>query len=185
MPALRAEWLGATDARFDLDVEANGHRLSEMDGYFETDARGLKDLLDLDGNGQAELLRQSFDDGYWITSLYEARDRSRSGTGAAPGAERSIRCTRDLRTGLIVYQPRLYRVDTQLKMIYRAESTRMRPAMTLERVEWADVQQSGDPMLRFSNGRECEMAGWYSSAAGNHRRSWRQINSNIRCSSRG
>ena len=37
--------------------------------------------------------------------------------------------------------------------------------MTLERVEWADVQQSGDPMLRLSNGRECEMAGWYSSAA--------------------
>jgi len=47
---------------------------SKMDGYFETDAHGLKDLVDLDGDGRAELIRQSFDDGYWITSLYEARD---------------------------------------------------------------------------------------------------------------
>ena len=58
-----------------LLFEENGRPVvSEMDGYFETDTRGLKDLLDLDGNGKAELLRQSFDDGYWITSLYEAED---------------------------------------------------------------------------------------------------------------
>jgi hypothetical protein len=47
---------------------------SEMDGYFEIDGRGLKDLLDLDGDGRAELIRQAYDDGYWITSAYDARD---------------------------------------------------------------------------------------------------------------
>jgi hypothetical protein len=47
---------------------------SEMDGYFEIDASGFKDLIDLGGDGRAELVRQSYDDGYWITSLYEARD---------------------------------------------------------------------------------------------------------------
>jgi hypothetical protein len=41
-------------------------------GYFEEDGRGLKDLLDLDGDGHAELTRMSYDDGYWITSLFEA-----------------------------------------------------------------------------------------------------------------
>ena len=97
-----------------------------MDGYFETDARGLKDLLDLDGNGQAELLRQSFDDGYWITSLYEARD-ARWQIIRGRHASREYPLYTRFRTGLIVYQPRPYRVDTRLKMIYRAESTRMRP----------------------------------------------------------
>ena len=32
---------------------------SEIDGYFEIDERGLKDLVDLDGDGRAELIRQS------------------------------------------------------------------------------------------------------------------------------
>ena len=47
---------------------------SEMDGYFEIDEHGLLDLIDLDGDGRAELIRQAFDDGYWITSAYQARD---------------------------------------------------------------------------------------------------------------
>src|SRR5207244_2167325 len=45
-----------------------------MDGYVEIDGMVFKDIVDLDGDGRAELIRQSYDDGYWITSLYEARD---------------------------------------------------------------------------------------------------------------
>jgi hypothetical protein len=47
---------------------------SEMDGYFEIDGRGVLDMIDLDGDERAEFIRQSYDDGYWITSAYEARD---------------------------------------------------------------------------------------------------------------
>ena len=148
-----------------LMFEANGRpSLSEMDGYFETDARGLKDLLDLDGNGQAELLRQSFDDGYWITSLYEARDarwqiiRGRHASREYPLYTRfTNRVNRVPTTPL----PGRHPIEDDLSSGVDPNA----PAMTLERVEWADVQQSGDPMLRLSNGRECEMAGWYSSAA--------------------
>ena len=58
-----------------LLLDASGRPVpSEMDGYFKIDGGGVKDLVDLDGNGRAELVRQSYDDGYWITSLYEARD---------------------------------------------------------------------------------------------------------------
>ena len=41
-------------------------------GYFELDDRGIKDLLDIDGDGRAELVKQSHRDGYWLTSIYES-----------------------------------------------------------------------------------------------------------------
>lgn len=40
-------------------------------GFFEIDRHGLKDLIDLEGNGKCQLIRQSIDDGYWMTSLYQ------------------------------------------------------------------------------------------------------------------
>ncbi|MBY0549342.1 MAG: hypothetical protein K2W95_18850 [Candidatus Obscuribacterales bacterium] len=43
-------------------------------GYFEVDRRGVKDILDLDGDGFAEVVQQTSRDGFWITSLYEASD---------------------------------------------------------------------------------------------------------------
>jgi len=58
-----------------LLFESNGRPVfSNFVGYFETDAHGVKDFLDLNHDGHTQLLCQSFDDGYWITSLYEARD---------------------------------------------------------------------------------------------------------------
>lgn len=41
-------------------------------GFFEVDSRGVKDILDLDGDGYAEVLQQTSTEGFWITSLYEA-----------------------------------------------------------------------------------------------------------------
>lgn len=43
----------------------------QMFGYFEVDSRGVKDILDLDENGMADVLTQSFSGGFWSTSLYE------------------------------------------------------------------------------------------------------------------
>ena len=44
----------------------------EADGYFQEDGRGIYDLVDLDGDRRAELVYMNFDDGYWVTNLYEA-----------------------------------------------------------------------------------------------------------------
>lgn len=45
----------------------------EVDGFYEVDDRGVGDMLDLDGDGRAELVRMSFSDGYWVTVPYEAQ----------------------------------------------------------------------------------------------------------------
>jgi len=44
------------------------------DGYFDYDEHGIRDLVDIDGDGKAELVYMNYDDGYWITSLYQARN---------------------------------------------------------------------------------------------------------------
>jgi hypothetical protein len=43
-----------------------------VDGYFEVDSRGIKDFVNLENDRHCQLIRQSLDNGYWITSLYEA-----------------------------------------------------------------------------------------------------------------
>jgi hypothetical protein len=42
-------------------------------GYFHEDSLGIQDLVDLNRDGRAELVQMEFDDGYWITTLYEAK----------------------------------------------------------------------------------------------------------------
>lgn len=48
--------------------------LFEATGYFEAQAHGIFDVADIDGDGRAELLFMSYDDGYWITNLYRVRE---------------------------------------------------------------------------------------------------------------
>lgn len=43
-------------------------------GFFEVDGRGVKDIVDLDADGYAEVVQQTSTEGFWITSLYEATD---------------------------------------------------------------------------------------------------------------
>jgi hypothetical protein len=42
------------------------------DGYFDYDKKGIRDLVDINHDGNGELIYMNFDDGYWITSLYSA-----------------------------------------------------------------------------------------------------------------
>jgi len=46
----------------------------EAEGYFEELRTGVDMLVDMDGDGRAELVFMNFDDGYWITNVYAARD---------------------------------------------------------------------------------------------------------------
>ena len=138
--------------------------LSAMDGYFETDERGLKDLLDLDRNGRAELLRQSFDDGYWITSLYEALNAKWQiikGQHAGRQYPMYTRFTTRANRVPTTPAPGRHPVEDNLSNNFDTAS----PALNLERLQWADVQQSANPILHFSNGRDCVEVGWYSTAA--------------------
>jgi hypothetical protein len=43
-------------------------------GYFQPQPDGIFDVVDMDGDGRAELLYVVFDDGYWITNFYNMRE---------------------------------------------------------------------------------------------------------------
>jgi hypothetical protein len=44
----------------------------EAEGYYDTEKKSLSELVDMNGNGKAELVFMNYDDGYRITNLYEA-----------------------------------------------------------------------------------------------------------------
>jgi hypothetical protein len=137
---------------------------SEIDGYFQTDTRGLEDLLDLDGNGRAELLRQSYDDGYWITSLYEARGgRWHLVRGEHAGRQYPMYTRFTYRANRIPTTPAPGRHPVEDDLSNNLDTAS--PALRLENLRWADVRRSGDPILHLSDGRDCAEAGWYSTAA--------------------
>lgn len=65
--------LAPTQHLFALTFDEKGRPVPfEAEGYFEEDARGIFDLLDIDRDGRAELLYMNFGEGYWMTTLYEA-----------------------------------------------------------------------------------------------------------------
>lgn len=66
--------LAPTSHFFSLTFDEQGRPVPfEADGYFEESAEGVTDLVDLNKDGRAELIYMNFDDGYWITNLYELR----------------------------------------------------------------------------------------------------------------
>lgn len=44
------------------------------EGYFQELDGQIFDVVDLNGNGRAELIYMNYDDGYWITNIYEVRN---------------------------------------------------------------------------------------------------------------
>ena len=48
--------------------------LFQADGYFQELEGQIFDLVDLNRNGHAELIYMNFDDGYWITTIYEVNN---------------------------------------------------------------------------------------------------------------
>ena|GEM_PF-233830 len=59
---------------FSLTFDGQGRPVPfGADGYFQDSDKGIFDLVDLDRDGRAELIYMNFNDGYWITNLYEVR----------------------------------------------------------------------------------------------------------------
>jgi hypothetical protein len=44
----------------------------EAEGYYDSDKMNITELVDMNRDGKAELIFMNFDDGYWITNVYEA-----------------------------------------------------------------------------------------------------------------
>jgi hypothetical protein len=125
---------------------------SEMDGHFEIDEHGLQGLIDLDGDGRAELIRQAFDDGYWITSAYEARDahwHRISVQHAARTFPIYTRFTNRANRVPTTPAPARHPIEDDLSNDTTAHSGR------LTAVHWANVSQSESPQLDLSDGTIC------------------------------
>ncbi|MBS1824461.1 MAG: hypothetical protein JST93_04010 [Acidobacteria bacterium] len=130
-----------------------------VDGYFESSAAGIMDLLDLNRDGKAELVRQTFDDGYWITSLYEARNGRWLLVGGEHAGRKYPMYTRFThRANRIAVTPTAGRhpVEDDLSNTPATEGP-----LYLRRLNWADVRISAQPVLEFSDGRRCVAVSWY------------------------
>lgn len=135
----------------------------EADGYFQEDARGLFDLLDLDRDGRAELLYMNFDDGYWVTTLYEVeggRWRRVAGVHARRTYPLYTRFTR--RANRRPTAPRAGRSPFTPDLSNAAPVVRG----TLASYVWGDVSQSEDLKLFVDadGGRVvCSPVAWFGS----------------------
>jgi hypothetical protein len=133
---------------------------SEMDGYFEFDKRGIEDLVDLDGDGRAELIRQAWDDGYWITSVYEAsgaRWHRIEGEHAGRRFPLYTRFTHRSNRVATTPAPGRHPVEGDL-----SNDSPLRNSHLLA-VRWANVAQSENPRLVLDDQTVCEPVAWYSS----------------------
>lgn len=67
-------WAPSTDI-LSVTFESSGRPLATtFDGYASFDAAGVDQLVDFAGDGGPALVRQSYDDGYWVTSAYALQD---------------------------------------------------------------------------------------------------------------
>ncbi|MEW6127363.1 MAG: hypothetical protein AB1757_10010 [Acidobacteriota bacterium] len=65
--------LAPTAHIYTLLFDATGRPVPfEAEGYFDWEKKTLADLVDMNGDGKAELVFMNFDDGYWITNIYKA-----------------------------------------------------------------------------------------------------------------
>jgi hypothetical protein len=156
--------LAPTSHLFALTFDAKGRPVPfEADGYFEADARGVFDLLDLDRDGRAELLYMNFDEGYWVTTLYEAGGgRWRRIEGA------HARRTYPLYTRFTQRPNRRPTTPRGGRKPFAPDLSNAAPVLrgTLAAYEWADLSQSEDLKLTVEGGGApvaCSPVAWFGS----------------------
>lgn len=137
--------------------------LFEADGYFQEDARGVFDLLDLDRDGRAELLYMNYDDGYWVTTLYEVEGGRWRRVEGAHG-----RRTYPLYTRFTNRPNRRPVTPRPGRKPFTPDLSNAAPALrgTLASYEWADVSQSENIKLFIEGGGRrvaCSPVAWFGS----------------------
>lgn len=149
---------------FALTFDGRGRPVPfEADGYFQADARGLFDLLDLDRDGRAELLYMNFDGGYWVTTLYEAEGgRWRRVEGAHGGRTYPLYTRFTRRANRRPTAPRPGRLP------FTPDLSNAAPVLrgTLASYAWGDPSRSEDLQLVVSSGGAevaCRPVAWFGS----------------------
>jgi len=156
--------LAPTRHIFTLTFDGKGRPMPfEADGYFEEDGRGVFDLLDIDRDGRAELLYMNFDDGYWITTLYEAQGGRWRRVEGAHG-----RRTYPLYTRFTNRPNRRPTVPKPGRNPFTPDLSTSAPALrgTLASYEWANINQSENIKLVVKAGGTevaCSPVAWYGS----------------------
>ncbi len=134
----------------------------EADGYFEEDARGIFDLLDIDRDGRAELLYMNFDEGYWVTTLYEAEGGRWRRVEGAHGRRTYPLYTR------FTNRPNRRPTVPRGRKPFTPDLSNDKPNTrgTLASYEWADISQSENIKLLVDadGGRvTCSPVAWFGS----------------------
>jgi hypothetical protein len=137
--------------------------LFEADGYFQEDARGIFDLLDTDRDGRAELLYMNYDDGYWVTTLYEVSGGRWRRVEGAHG-----RRTYPLYTRFTNRPNRRPTAPAPGRHPFTPDLSNAAPVLrgTLASYEWADVSQSEDIKLFVNTAGKrvtCSPVSWFGS----------------------
>lgn len=113
-----------------------------VEGYFASDANGLPDLLDLNGDGKAELVYMHHQKGVWITDLYTARNGFWHPVETFAGKTYPLytRFTRrPNRRSIPAPSPRPFRPNLSTSpLVFEGH---------LDSLKWADVAQSEDIVL--------------------------------------
>jgi hypothetical protein len=135
-----------------LVLEPSGRPLvTRFDGYFTYDGAGVQDMIDFAGDGHAALARQSFDDGFWVTSLYTWEDRrwklakGRIGDRSFPLHTRFTKA--DNHTATTPIRGRHPREDDLSTASAGAGAPRIKD------IEWSENEQS--LTVALSDGRRC------------------------------
>lgn len=156
-------WAPSTHLLF-LMFDSQGRPIPwQVDGYFGTDQRGIEDLLDLNQDGHAELLRQGFDDGYWVTSLYrtqEARWQIVHGDLAGRTYPLYTRFTnRANHAAVTPMAGRSPREDDLSNSLHETSTP-----VVIAAIRWERTDESGNLSLTLSDGRLCRPLTWYSTS---------------------
>jgi hypothetical protein len=134
----------------------------QADGYWELNDSAIFDLLDMDRDGRAELVYMNFDDGYWITNVYEAANGRWQEVRRFAGRNYPI-YTR------FTYQPnKKPTIPKSTRHPYAPDLSNSVPVVKgrLGSYEWANVAQSEDILLRINSNSVvtlCRPVSWYAS----------------------
>ncbi|HXQ74381.1 MAG TPA: hypothetical protein VN844_28000 [Pyrinomonadaceae bacterium] len=157
--------LAPTSHILTITFDENGRPVTfEADGYFQESNGKIFDLVDLNRNGRAELIYMNFDDGYWITSIYEVRN-ARWQRIVGRHASR----TYPLYTRFTFKENHKATVPKRGRHPFTPDLSNRSPRIAgrLVSYQWADVHQSEDIVLTIKDkqGRvvSSKPISWYSS----------------------
>ncbi|MBX9687100.1 MAG: hypothetical protein K2X27_10385 [Candidatus Obscuribacterales bacterium] len=137
-----------------LMFEKNGRPFPWLiDGCFQADKWGLKDFIDLNKDGKAELIHQSLDSGYWITSIYEANQtrfkqlKNYDGLALPLFTKFTYRCNRQSSIPPANKIPKAANHSNDLGLFPR------KPAVLIKDLAWRKSTQYSQPLLTFSDSK--------------------------------